>query len=46
MAEFFVNLKRFEVPRRSGGLCPVKDPQEWISTVIQTGIDLGSGEAA
>ncbi len=44
MAEFFVNLKRFEVPRRSGGLCPVDNPQEWISTVIQTGIELGLGQ--
>ncbi len=43
MADIFVNLKRFEVPRQVGGLCPLSDPQEWISNVIQASIDLGLG---
>lgn len=44
MAEVFVNLKRFEVPRRMGGLCPYDDPQEWISSVVQTALELGLGK--
>jgi triosephosphate isomerase (TIM) len=44
MADIFVNLKRFEVPRHVGGLCPVNDPQEWIADVIQTSIHLGLGK--
>lgn len=35
MADIFVNLKRFEVPARYGGLCPQEDPQEWIGSVIR-----------
>ncbi len=41
MKEIFINLKRFDVPKSSGGLCPVEDPQEWISTVMEETIDSG-----
>ena len=30
MRQIFVNLKRFEVPKSQGGLCPVEDPITWI----------------
>jgi triosephosphate isomerase len=41
MVEIFVNLKRFEVPRRLGGICPESDPKKWIKTVIDKTIRLG-----
>ena len=41
MKHIFVNLKRFDVPRKLGGVCPLDDPQEWISGVIQRSIELG-----
>lgn len=44
MADIFVNLKRFEVPRQFGGLCPVNNPLAWIANVIQMSIDLGLGK--
>ncbi len=34
MKQIFVNLKRFDVPRAMGGLCPVDDPKLWIEQVI------------
>lgn len=39
----FVNLKRFEVPRELGGVCPVDDPQEWISRVLRECVSLRLG---
>ena len=44
MPYFFVNLKRFDVPKKQGGICPLDDPQEWISSVIQESIWLGLGK--
>lgn len=44
MAYFFINLKRFDVPRNVGGLCPMDDAQEWITGVIQSSIELGLGK--
>lgn len=41
--EIFVNLKRFEVPRSKGGLCPMDDPLSWIETVIETSLQRGLG---
>lgn len=41
MLHIFVNLKRFEVSRHLGGLCPEKDPQQWIGSVIDDSIRLG-----
>ena len=43
MQEIFVNLKRFDVPKALGGLCPIGDPCEWIRSVITESVDLGLG---
>lgn len=43
MKQIFVNLKRFEVPRRSGGVCPMTDPGEWIQEVMEKSILSGLG---
>lgn len=43
MREIFVNLKRFEVPRRLGGVCPVDDPIQWVEFVIDECVRLGIG---
>lgn len=43
MKEIYINLKRFEVPRSLGGLCPMDDPVEWIETVIADSLELGMG---
>ena len=34
MKRIFVNLKRFDVPRSMGGVCPDNRPDNWIRTVI------------
>jgi triosephosphate isomerase len=39
----FVNLKRFEVPRNLGGICPMDDPQDWIEYVIGESVAMGLG---
>lgn len=46
MAYIFVNLKRFEVSRKLGGLCPLEDPQAWITDVMHTSNKLGLGQLA
>jgi triosephosphate isomerase (TIM) len=43
MKKIFVNLKRFEVSRKSGGLCTFDSPIEWIDSVIEQTINLGLG---
>ena len=45
MVEIFVNLKRFEVPKKMGGVCPDQDPEAWISRVIRESVELGLGKA-
>lgn len=35
MKYIFINLKRFEVPREKGGLCPEDDPVRWIQSIIE-----------
>jgi triosephosphate isomerase len=47
MHKIFVNLKRFEVPRKAGGLCPADNPVKWIESVIDQTVafELGSLEA-
>jgi triosephosphate isomerase len=42
----FVNLKRFDVPRELGGLCPVSNPSQWIQEVIKESVRLGLGRIA
>ena len=46
MRQIFVNLKRFEVPRPLGGLCPCDDPIDWIESVIAETVELGLGSHA
>jgi triosephosphate isomerase len=43
MKEIYVNLKRFEVPRQLGGLCPMDNPATWIETVMQETVNSGLG---
>jgi triosephosphate isomerase len=43
MKEIFVNLKRFEVPRSLGGLCPSDDPIAWIEGVMVETVQLVLG---
>jgi triosephosphate isomerase len=43
MREIYVNLKRFEVPKSKGGLCPTDDPIGWIESVIGESVDQGLG---
>ena len=43
MGEIFVNLKRFDVPRSQGGVCPGEDPREWIEGVIEQSVGHGLG---
>ena len=44
MADIFVNLKRFEVSRALGGICPMDNPVEWIESVIRETVDYGLGK--
>ncbi len=46
MNQIFVNLKRFEVSKTLGGLCPVDDPIAWIEMVIERSVELGLGSLA
>jgi triosephosphate isomerase len=41
--QFFVNLKRFDIPRESGGRCPNDEPAAWIEEVMQSCARLGIG---
>lgn len=41
MKEIYVNLKRFEVSRSEGGLCPLLDPVEWITNTIHETVEMG-----
>lgn len=45
MAVVFVNLKRFDIPRALGGICPLGNPEEWIRTVIRRSVELGLGSS-
>ena len=46
MKQIFVNLKRFDVPRKLGGVCPMEDPLTWIESVIDASVALGLGAHA
>ena len=39
----FVNLKRFDVPKSRGGLCPTEDPVQWIEEIIAESATRGLG---
>lgn len=43
MHQIFVNLKRFEVSKDRGGLCPVSDPVAWIESVMEETLAAGLG---
>lgn len=43
MKEIFINLKRFDVPRELGGICPFSNSQKWIELVVEETIKYGLG---
>lgn len=43
MKKIFINLKRFDVPRDKGGVCPKENPEDWIEEVMKQTVDLGIG---
>jgi len=43
MTQIFVNLKRFDVPRNMGGVCPKEEPGDWIKWVLDECISMGLG---
>jgi len=45
MKEILINLKRFDVPRELGGICPFSNPQEWIESTLKETINYGLGKA-
>ena len=44
MKQIFVNLKRFDVAKRLGGICGIDNPVEWIEWVIDESVKLGIGK--
>ena len=45
MAQIFVNLKRFDVPKKLGGICPQADSEKWIQSVVSKTIEFGLGKS-
>ena len=43
MKEIFVNLKRFDVPRSKGGVCPYDNARRWIEEVIDKSLEYNIG---
>ena len=43
MQEIFINLKRFDVPKSLGGICPVENPKQWIENITDQSVKLGIG---
>ena len=43
MKQIFVNLKRFDVPRRFGGVCPLENPKVWVEEILDKSIQYGLG---
>lgn len=43
MKEIYVNLKRFDVPKEMGGICPRKNPVDWICSTVSETIEEGLG---
>jgi len=44
MIYIYINLKRFDVPREKGGICPLDNPEEWIKSVIKETVKEGLGK--
>jgi triosephosphate isomerase len=45
MAEIFVNLKRFDVPKKLGGVCQEPNPAKWIESIIKKSVEFGLGKS-
>ena len=45
MVEIFVNLKRFDVPKKLGGVCREADSSKWIESIIGKTIEFGLGKS-
>ncbi|MFC1535176.1 triosephosphate isomerase, partial [Thermodesulfobacteriota bacterium] len=45
MVEIFVNLKRFEVPKKIGGVCPETNPKKWIESILEKSVGFGLGKS-
>lgn len=45
MVEIFVNLKRFEVPKKIGGVCTEENTKKWIESVIEKTVGFGLGKS-
>lgn len=43
MKNIFINLKRFEISRRLGGVCPEESPKRWIEAVMEQSMAAGIG---
>ena len=43
MKRIFVNLKRFEVGKSLGGICPDENPISWMRGVVRDSVELGLG---
>ena len=41
MKKIFVNLKRFDVPRSRGGICPFDNPRQWVEWVVAESVKIG-----
>lgn len=44
MKRIFVNLKRFDVPRHLGGLCPMDRAPEWVQWIVAQSVAAGLGK--
>ena len=45
MIEIFVNLKRFDVPKKFGGVCHEADSSKWIESIIRKTVEFGLGKS-
>lgn len=43
MTEIFINLKRFDVPKSLGGICPIENPKTWIENIMDESVKIGIG---
>lgn len=43
MNQIFVNLKRFDIPKSLGGICPQDNPVIWIDSIMQDTIEMELG---
>ena len=44
MKEIFINLKRFDVPKSLGGICPQENPVQWAEWIIDESVHYGLGK--